>query len=102
MAGSFLSRAAYGVAGHPPDPVQASVLVQIPIHTGVSQRRTTVLELYVRVMTWLKSEEGQDLVEYALLLGLIAIICIVAITVGGQAISTIWSRIQSALISASS
>lgn len=55
--------------------------------------------LYIWV--WLKSllqrEKGQDLIEYALLLGLIALICILAITLGGQAISTIWNAITAAL-----
>ncbi len=59
-----------------------------------------MLELYVRIMNWLQSEEGQDLVEYALLMGLIALVCILAITLGGSAVSTIWSKIQSGLTAA--
>ncbi len=61
-----------------------------------------MLELYVRIVNWLQSQEGQDLVEYALLLGLIALLCIVAITVGGKAISSIWTTISSSLVSAAS
>ena len=59
-----------------------------------------MLTLYVYVLTWLESlkpEEGQDLIEYALLLGLIALICIVAITAGGKSISTVWSAIAAQL-----
>jgi pilus assembly protein Flp/PilA len=35
-----------------------------------------------------KDEEGAALVEYALLIGLIAVVCIVAVTQLGQAVST--------------
>ena len=54
-------------------------------------------QLYLCLKLWLESQEGQDLVEYALLLGLIALLCIVAITAGGQAISTIWVAVKTAL-----
>ncbi len=37
-------------------------------------------------------EEGQDLVEYALLLGLIAIVCFAAVTLLGAQISTIFAQ----------
>jgi Flp pilus assembly pilin Flp len=54
-------------------------------------------ELYLSLRTWLQREGGQDLIEYALLIGLIALLLIVAITAGGSAISSVWSRIASAL-----
>lgn len=38
-------------------------------------------------------EKGQDLAEYALLIGLIALIVILAVTLLGQEISTIFSTI---------
>ena len=56
--------------------------------------------LHLYVYAWLESlkqEEGQDLIEYALLVALIALFCILAITAGGQAISTVWARIAQAL-----
>ncbi len=56
-----------------------------------------LLDLYVRLMTFLKRETGQDLVEYALLVALIAIFLIIAVSVGGQAISQVWSTIASSL-----
>jgi pilus assembly protein Flp/PilA len=40
-----------------------------------------------------RDEKGQDLAEYALLIGLIALILIVAVTILGQEISTIFSTI---------
>ena len=59
-----------------------------------------MLMLYVYVRNWLESlapEEGQDLIEYALLVALIALFCVLAITAGGQAISTVWKNIATAL-----
>ena len=55
------------------------------------------MDLYLRVMQWLRSEEGQDLVEYALLVALIALACILAVTAGGTAIQTVWTAIAGAL-----
>ena len=42
-----------------------------------------------------KSEKGQDLAEYALLLGLIAIVVILAVTLLGTNISVIFSELAS-------
>ncbi len=40
-----------------------------------------------------KSEKGQDLAEYALLIGLIALIVVVAVTLLGTNISTVFQAI---------
>ena len=56
-----------------------------------------MLDLYLKVMDYLKREEGQDLVEYALIMGLIALVCVVAITAAGGSVSAIWTAIQGAL-----
>jgi len=48
------------------------------------------------IKTWLlskRSEKGQDLAEYALLIGLIALIVVVAVTLLGTEISNIFSEI---------
>lgn len=45
----------------------------------------------------LAREEGQDLVEYALLLGFIAIVAVVGITAAGEAISTMWDNLATAV-----
>jgi pilus assembly protein Flp/PilA len=42
-------------------------------------------------------EEGQDLVEYALLLGLLALAAVVAITATGTSINALWGRITAVL-----
>ncbi|HXG54411.1 MAG TPA: Flp family type IVb pilin [Vicinamibacterales bacterium] len=44
-----------------------------------------------------RNEEGQDLLEYALLVALIALVAIVAVTAAGGAVSTIFSNIATAL-----
>lgn len=44
-----------------------------------------------------RNEEGQDLLEYALLVALIALIAIVAVTAAGGAVSTIFTNIAAAI-----
>ena len=44
-----------------------------------------------------KSEKGQDLAEYALLLGLLALVVIVAVTLLGGNLSTLFSDLASAV-----
>ncbi len=50
--------------------------------------------------TAFRREEGQDLVEYALLLGLIALIAIVSVTVLGSQISAVLSELASSVSAA--
>jgi pilus assembly protein Flp/PilA len=42
---------------------------------------------------FLRKEAGASLIEYALMLGLIAVVCLAAITLLGQDISSLFSRI---------
>lgn len=43
-------------------------------------------------------DEAQDLLEYAMLIGLIALICIVAVTTVGQTVFTLfWDRIATTI-----
>ena len=44
-----------------------------------------------------RAESGQDLVEYAMLLGLIALICVAAVTLLGQNVQAIWNALAAAL-----
>ena len=44
-----------------------------------------------------RNEEGQDLLEYALLVALIALVAITAVTAAGGAVSTIFTNISTAL-----
>ena len=52
-------------------------------------------QLYLRVRNWLTREEGQDLAEYALLIGLIALVVLLAVTLLGNNLSTLFSTIAS-------
>ena len=42
---------------------------------------------------WLQKEEGQDLAEYALLIGLIALVVLVAVTLLGTGLQGVFNRI---------
>ncbi len=47
-----------------------------------------------------RRDEGQDLLEYALLVALIALVVILAVTNAGQAVNTIFTNIATALSNA--
>jgi Flp pilus assembly pilin Flp len=55
-----------------------------------------------RLMTYLNTEKGASMVEYALLVVLIAIIAFVAVQLAGNALSETYSEIGSNLIKAGS
>jgi Flp pilus assembly pilin Flp len=50
-----------------------------------------------QIRNWLRRQDGQDLTEYALLIGLIVLICILAVTTMGTTISNVLSKISSTL-----
>jgi pilus assembly protein Flp/PilA len=52
------------------------------------------------IKSFARNEEGQDLLEYALLVALIALIAIGAVGLAGQAVNTIFSSIAAALTAA--
>jgi len=60
------------------------------------------MALYLWLKNLLDGEEGQDLIEYALLVGLIVIITILAVTAAGTAVSTIFANIATQLTAAAS
>ena len=51
-----------------------------------------------RVRNFVRSTEGQDLLEYALLVALIALVATVAITATGTNVKTIFNTIASKLV----
>ena len=55
------------------------------------------LSLYVRLQTLMAREEGQDLVEYALLVALIALVCIGGVSKVATAVNTVFSNISTSL-----
>jgi len=58
--------------------------------------RDSLLKLYVKFQG-LKNEEGQDLVEYALLVALIALVCITGVNNVASAVNTVFTNISSSL-----
>ena len=55
------------------------------------------MELITRLRNLVRDEEGQDLLEYALLVALIALVAVAAITLTGTNVNAIFVRIAAAL-----
>jgi pilus assembly protein Flp/PilA len=53
-----------------------------------------------RLRAFAKNDEGQDLIEYALLVGLISLVAVAAIGLAGKSVNTIFSTIQAQLAAA--
>lgn len=58
---------------------------------------TMLLKMYVKFQDLMNREEGQDLVEYALLVSLIALAAIVGVNKVTQAVTTIFSNISTSI-----
>ena len=58
---------------------------------------STLLNLYVKFQGLKNGEEGQDLVEYALLVALIALVCISGVNNVASAVNTVFSNISGSL-----
>lgn len=56
-----------------------------------------MLALYLYIRSLLHREEGQDLAEYAILIGLIAIVVMIAVVVLGTNLSTLFASMGSAV-----
>ena len=59
--------------------------------------RNTFLKLYEKFHGVKNGEEGQDLVEYALVICLIALVCISAVSNVAAAVTTVFSNISASL-----
>jgi pilus assembly protein Flp/PilA len=55
------------------------------------------MEFITRLRNLARGEEGQDLLEYALLVALIALVAVAAITLTGTNVNAIFVRIAAAL-----
>ncbi len=64
---------------------------------GETKMRDTLLNLYVKLQGLKNREEGQDLVEYALLVALIALVCIAGVNNVASAVNTVFNNISSSL-----
>ena len=58
------------------------------------------LNLLTRLRAFSFNEEGQDLIEYALLVGLISLVAVAAIGLAGGSVNQIFTSIQQSLASA--
>ena len=52
-----------------------------------------MLNLIVRLQSWMRNEEGQDLIEYAMLVALIALFCVVAVGLAGKSVAGIFTDV---------
>ena len=52
------------------------------------------------IKTFVRDEEGQDLIEYALLVALISLVCVVALTDAGKQVNNIFTSIKDKLTTA--
>jgi pilus assembly protein Flp/PilA len=60
------------------------------------------MKLVNAVKSFVRNDEGQDLLEYALLVALIALVAIAAVAAAGSAVSTIFNNIAGKLSGAAS
>ena len=52
-----------------------------------------MLYVYCWLKAWMSEDEGQDLIEYVLIAGLIALIAVAAITTTGTKVNAIWEAL---------
>ena len=58
--------------------------------------RDTLLKMYVKFQS-LKNDEGQDLVEYALLVALVALVSVTGVNNVAAAVNSVFANISSSL-----
>ena len=58
------------------------------------------MNLLVRLRSFSRNEEAQDLIEYALLVGLISLVAVAAITAAGGSVDQIFTNIGAKLAAA--
>ena len=64
---------------------------------GENWMSSKLLELFLRLQSLRYGEEGQDLVEYALLVALIALVCVTGVNNVASAVNTVFSNISGSL-----
>ncbi len=58
------------------------------------------MDFITRLRTFVRDDEGQDLIEYALLVALISLVAVIAIGTAGSAVNSIFVSISGSLTSA--
>jgi pilus assembly protein Flp/PilA len=69
-------------------------------HSTSFAKGAKVRALWNKLTTWAKGDRGASMVEYALLVVLIAIIALVAVSLAGQNVSSAFSTIATSLAAA--
>ena len=64
---------------------------------GRAEETNMMLSMITRLQSIVRREEGQDLLEYALLVALIALVAIAAVTAAGGSVKTIFQSIADQL-----
>lgn len=49
--------------------------------------------MYLYIKNWIKAQEGQDLIEYALIIVLLVVVAVVGLSLLGEGISGFWNSI---------
>jgi pilus assembly protein Flp/PilA len=68
------------------------------IHGEKTKMKDAMLKLYIKIQNLLSQDEGQDLVEYALVVALVALGATAALGSLGSKLSSIFGSITSALV----
>ncbi len=55
------------------------------------------MRLMTMIRSFVRDEEGQDLLEYALLVALIALVAVGAVTLAGNQVSAIFNQVAAAI-----
>jgi pilus assembly protein Flp/PilA len=58
------------------------------------------MKLVNSINAFVRDDEGQDLIEYALLVALISLVCVVALTDAGKQVNVIFTSIKDKLTTA--
>ena len=58
------------------------------------------MKLYTHLRNFVRNDEGQDLIEYALLVALISLVCVAALTAAGTNVNAIFTAIKDKLAAA--
>jgi Flp pilus assembly pilin Flp len=62
------------------------------------EEKRKVMEFYRNLLNRIvREEEGQDLIEYALICGFISVVCYLAVQATGVAVSDIWGVVETAV-----
>jgi pilus assembly protein Flp/PilA len=64
----------------------------------IGARLEDLMNFINRLRTFARTDEGQDLLEYALLVALIALVAVAAITLTGTNVTAIFNKIAAKLV----